>query len=474
MMMFRERRMAARATRQSTKQLKCSRFTVASWSWQPATVIAISLTSSPSNAQVIPSSPDLTSAPWSAQRVFEPTPLADLRDPSTIEQPKPEDTPVRTRVQPGYEPVGIRSGSWMFNPSMTAGTFFDSNVFSSNTMKQSDVAAVLEPALRAHTLWDRHGIDLKLGAQSIFYGANPGLDQTSYGIRGSGWIDVARDLKVLTSFQASHLYEGVGTISSPANAVQPTPYDLYSDDITVRKEFNRWAVAIGGGVESYNFGSTRAQNGTIITQDARDGQIYTVHGRTDYAFSSRLGWFASAEFNQRDLRGTSTQSLDSHGYELLTGLNVALTNLITGEFGVGYVNQRFDDPTIGTIEGPAYRAMLTWSPTRLIDVHLKAEQVITQTSDTSVTGVIANAVQLGADYELLRNVVISVAGGYENDQFHGEPRTDKVSTVDSRIKYMLNRFASVSVFHKYIQRDSNISSFSYDKNLVGLNVTAQF
>src|SRR5204862_2038390 len=139
----------------------------------------------------------------------------------------------------------------------------------------------------------------------------------------------------------------------------------------------RWSVAIGGGVESYDFGSTRAQDGTIIRQDARDGQIYTLHGRADYAFSPALGWFASTEVNQRDLRGTATQSLDSRGVRTLTGLNIALTNLITGEFGVGYVRQRFDDPAIGTIEGPSWSALLTWRPTRLLDVNFKAEQLVT-------------------------------------------------------------------------------------------------
>jgi hypothetical protein len=362
----------------------------------------------------------------------------------------------------------------MFNPALLAGVLYDSNIFASSTRRQSDVAAVVEPTLRVRSLWERHGLDLKVGLQSMRYGSNPGLDQTNYGARGSGWFDVAPDLTVLTSFQAAHLNEGVGTLASPANAVQPTPYDLLSGDVTVRKQLYRWTVAVGGGVESYNFGSTRAQDGSIIRQDARDGQIYSLHARTDYAFSSNLGWFASTELNQRELGGTATQSLDSRGFRALTGLNIALTRLVTGEFGVGYVRQRFDDPVIGTIAGPAWHAMLTWRPTRLIDVNLKAEQLVTQTSDTSATGVLANSFQLGVDYELLRNVVVSVAGGIEKDQFHGQARRDRVNTIDSRIKYLPNRFGTISVFHRYTERNSNNPLFSYDKHLVGFNATAQF
>jgi len=442
--------------------------------WQSLTVVIFIGLTSRADAQVIPLFSELLSSPWSAQRVFERTTLPQLDDPETVERPEPEDTPVKTRQHPGYEPVGIRSGSWMFNPSLTAGTFYDSNVFSSSTMQRSDIAAVVEPTLRAHTLWERHGIDLKVGMQSTLYNSNTSLNQTNYGIRGSGWIDVTRDLAILTSFQASHLNEGVGTLSSPVNAIQPTPYDLLSGDVTVRKQFNRWSASMGVGVDSYNYGSTRAMDGTIISQDARDGQIYSLHGRTEYAFSANLGWFASAEYNQRELRGTEAQSLNSRGYRALTGLNIALTHLITGEFGVGYAQQRFEDLAIGTIEGPAYRAVLTWRPTRLLDVTFKAEQIVTQTSDTSATGVKANAFQLGIDYELLRNVVVSVAGAYEDDRFHGQLRNDKVTTIDSRIKYLPSRFGMISLFHRYSQRDSNTPGFSYDKHLVGLNATAQF
>ncbi len=118
--------------------------------------------------------------------------------------------------------------------------------------------------------------------------------------------------------------------------------------------------------------------------------------------------------------------------------------------------------------------MLTWRPTPLVDVHFKAEQLVTQTSDTSSTGVLANAFQFGADYELRRNVIISLAGGYENDRFFGQPRTDKVTTTDARIKYLINRYGAISLFHRYSERNSNIPTFSYDKHQVGINVTAQF
>ena len=439
----------------------------------PAAAIVIGL-ASPASAQVIPSTNEEVAPPWNAQRIFEPSSLPELTDRDNREEVPPEDTPVKNRQQPGYEPVGIRAGSWMFSPALTFGSFYDSNVFSSNTLKRSDIAAVVEPSLRAHTLWEQHGIDLRLDTQSTVYNQNSGLDQTNASLKGNAWFDISHDLAVLTDFQIAHLNEGVGTLSSPANAVQPTPYDLLSGDISLRKEFNRLTASIGFRTDSYDYQSTRAQDGSVINQDSRDGQIYTLHSRIDYAISSSVGWFAGVEGNERNIRGTPGQSLDSQGYRALSGITVALSNLVTGEFGAGYVQQRFVDPTIGTIDGPSYRARLTWRPTRLLDVHFNAEQLVTETADTSSAGVLANAMQLGIDYELLRNVILSVDGGYETDRFFGQQRKDRVTSTDASIKYLLNRFAAISVFHRYTNRNSDIPAFSYDKNQVGINVTTQF
>ena len=422
----------------------------------------------------IPWTKEEMASPWNAQRIFEPSSQPDLTDRESREEIPPEDMPVKTRQQPGYEPVGIRAGSWMFNPSLISGGFFDSNVFSSNTEKRADLAAVFEPSLRAHTLWERHGIDLKLDAQSTVYKENSSLDQTNASLKGNAWFDIAHDLAVLTNFQIAHLNEGVGSLNSPANAITPTPYDLLSGDVTLRKQFNRLTTSVGFRTDSYNFGSARAQDGTIINQDSRDGQIYSLHSRVDYAFSPVLGWFGGVEGNQRDIRGLPGHTLDSQGYRTLSGVTVSLGNLVSGEFGAGYVQQRFVDPTIGTIDGPSYRARLTWRPTRLLDVNFKAEQLVTQTSVTSATGVLANAMQIGLDYELRRNVIVSLAGGYETDSFFGQIRKDKVTTSDARVKYLLNRFSSISAYYQFTARNSDIPVFTYDKHLMGLNVTAQF
>lgn len=437
-------------------------------------VVMIVASVSQSDAQVIPTTKELVLPPWNAQQVFEPVPLPQLADPDVREEIAPEDTPVKTRSRPEYQPLGIRAGKWLFTPALTAGGFYDSNVFASNTNIQSDVGSKLGADLRAQTLWERHGIDLNAKTETTLYANHPGLNQTDATLKGTGRFDIDHSTAILSAFQAAYLHEGVGSLSSPANAVEPTPYGLLSGDVTVRRESGRVTGSVGARVESYDFGSTVAQNGTIINQSARDGQIYTAHGRVDYALSGKSAVFTAVEGNSRNLRGSPGQPLSSAGYRVLSGFALQITHLISGEFGGGYMSQRFDSPSIGTIAGPTYRAVLTWSPSRVLDVHFNAEQLVTEASDTSSTGILANALQTGFDYEFRPNVVLSAAGTYETDSFKGQDRFDKVYALDAQLKYLLNNITSLSFQYRYVRRDSNMEDFSYDKHQVGLNATARF
>lgn len=418
--------------------------------------------------------PNVLEPPWNVQRPFEPSLLPQLTDPDSRDPVAPEDTPVRTRAYPDYQPRQIRFGDWMFSPSAAAGFRYDSNVFSTPTNPQSDVAARFDGAFRAHTLWERHGIDIKLLADNLTYKRNPGLNQTDAKLLAQGHYDIDHATQLLGSFTAALLHNEVGSLTSPTGAVEPTPYSQLSGNLALRKQFGRATAAVGASVDSYNYGSTRAQNGSIINQDSQDGQIYTGYGRFDYAFSDKSAFFTSIEGNARDLRGTPTQSLSSQGYRVLSGFDLEFTHLIKGELGAGYMSQRFDSPTIGTIQGPAYRAMLTWSPSRQLDVYFNAEQVVTEASDTSTEGILANAFQLGFDYEFRPNVILSTAGTYERDSFKGQPRLDNVYRVDTRLKYLMNRITSISFLYSFTRRDSSLEAASYDKHRFGISAAAQF
>jgi esterase/lipase superfamily enzyme len=70
--------------------------------------------------------------------------------------------------------------------------------------------------------------------------------------------------------------------------------------------------------------------------------------------------------------------------------------------------------------------------------------------------------------------VVSVSGRYENDKFFGQIRDDNVYTTGVEVKYLPNRFTTLSIRHKYTLRASSSPMFNFDKHEVALNVTARF
>lgn len=415
-----------------------------------------------------------TSPPWNAETVFEPVPYAQLWSRYPGEKIAPEDTPVMTRQWPGYEPVGIRYHSWMFYPSLSVGGFYDSNVFASPGNQKSDIAGVISSSLRVTPVWDRNQVTIDAYAKTEQYSRYSSLDQTDASIQAKGRVDLEHNSGLLYDLRAAYLHESVGSLSSPLGAIQPTPYGYTRESLSYWKQFNRLAISFGARNENYDYGSVRAQNGSTISQDARDGSIYAAHGRIDYAVSADLGLFTAMEGNVRDLRGSSSGSLSSRGYRVLSGFNFGLTRLITGEIGAGYTSQSFEDPTIGMVNGPSFRGTLTWSPTRSIDVKGKVEEITTEAVDTIVSAVRARAAILGVDYELRRNFTLSLFASYENDKFYGENRLDNVYSVGTGLRYLFNRYTSTALRYKYQTRDSNLPSATYDNHEIGLDVTAHF
>src|SRR3569623_3517684 len=176
----------------------------------------------------------------------------------------------------------------------------DSNVVATQSGHKSDIAAVEIPSLRVTSLSERNPVTIDAYVKSRQFSHYSSLDQTDASIRAKGRVDISHDSGILYNFQAAYLHEAVGSLSSPLGAAEPTPYAYTHENVTYRKQFQRLTVSVGARNDNYDFGSTRAQNGTTINQDSRDGSIYAGHARIDYAWNANLGLFTAIEGNECD------------------------------------------------------------------------------------------------------------------------------------------------------------------------------
>jgi hypothetical protein len=79
-----------------------------------------------------------------------------------------------------------------------------------------------------------------------------------------------------------------------------------------------------------------------------------------------------------------------------------------------------------------------------------------------------------ADHELLRNLLLNINAGYENDSFQGITRTDNVFTAGVGFRYLVNGNLFLGSSFNYYQRSSTFAGASFTQNILMLRVGTQY
>jgi hypothetical protein len=120
-----------------------------------------------------------------------------------------------------------------------------------------------------------------------------------------------------------------------------------------------------------------------------------------------------------------------------------------------------------------YGANINWYVTPLLTVHLDASRTI---DDTVLAGASASDDQTiwgGFDYELLRDLLFQVQGGYLHQKFVGLTRSDDVPTASVGLTWLINHNFSVNAHYFYNDRTSNEPGLGYSQNTFMLGLKAQ-
>jgi len=390
--------------------------------------------------------------------------------------------PVGERVHPGYEPIGYRVGGVFFYPRLLSGIRFDSNVYASPTNPRSDLAFILSPQLTikygrgtpgAQLNPSRFSYQIDLGAD--IYQFRKFTSENRVDARGriaTNW-DIAPDLQLDTVFEAARRHEERGDSSQPRNAREPVPFNDLRGETTLTKTWGRLGVALNAGVRDLTYENVTTFGGEPLDQTQRDGTIVSTYIKPFYEFSPGYRAFVRLRGNWREYAATGEQNRNSDGYEARGGLEFAVTPLISGSVEAGYMSQSYENPLLQPVDGLSVKGELLWQATALMTVRAYAERNVAETITPGFGPRIDALVGGQVDYELLRNVIVKAGGSFKQEDFQDSPRKDDVTRWTAGIDYALTRHLRIGARYDYIQRDSTIPIYSFDKHMVMFNVTAQ-
>lgn len=386
-------------------------------------------------------------------------------------EPGPGET-VRERARPEYDPIGVRLGGFFLYPEFTVSELYRDNIFYTEDNAESDFITVLSPSARLASNWSRHELTLSASVDQGLYADNSDENYLDASFAADGRLDVQQDLALTGGASAARLHE---ERSSPdqAGAAEPVTYWRYGADAGVAKSFNRLRTSAGVGVDVYRYDSVDAVGGGVFTSDDRDRRETEGRFQIGYALSSRIEPYVRATANQRRYADDGAVNRDSDGWEGVVGAAFDLGGVTTGEVYAGYLEQTYDDPSLGKISGPSFGGALTWNPTGLTTVELSLDRTVAETTLSGASGALRTGGSASIDHELRRNVIVGAEASYAVVDYESIQREDDTASGGLDLTYLFTRNFSARAGYQYERRRSSVSNADYDVKTLLLSVSAK-
>lgn len=384
---------------------------------------------------------------------------------------------VRDRPQPAYDPLGIRAGGFTAFPRLQSGVVHDNNIFAAEGDRQPATTLRLTPEIVVRSNWSRHAFETRARAEIDRNLDFDSENTTDWSLGGAGRLDVARGVDITLAADYARDHEARTAAGAGPGARRPITFDLASTSLAATRSQGRLRLSAKAAVLRYDYRNGLSAAGAVIEQDDRDRTVARLTGRADYALSPATALFfqvARDDRNYRKVAGSPERS--SSGHEALAGVDFELGALIRGEVAAGYIRQDFQDAAYGDLDGFGGRARLSWFPTQLTTLTATAERSVEDTGVIGSAGALRTDVSIGADHELLRNLILTAEAARSKDGYNGLDRTDTRFVASFSAIYRLNRRYGLTAGLAYLDQSSSGTAAgpNYRSTRLSIAVVSQF
>jgi hypothetical protein len=387
---------------------------------------------------------------------------------------------VMNRGRPDYDPLGIRMGGFVVHPSLSVSGTYDSNVFAtpntSTTPVKSDFFVSEIPSLSIGSDWNQHAVSLSLGGAFKQYASHSSEDVNNFTAEASGRYDISGGEYLSADAIYQLLHEDRSNPNAVVTAKNPIEYKVMGADLVYVHQKARLGFRIDNTLTAYDFNNASTAAGVTIPENFRDRIEYVVAPRLNYEIIPGYNAFVRVIGNERQYfsqepgAGPHGESVrrNSHGWEIDAGTAIEITRITTAEVYVGYLQQFYENPLLKSPSGIGFGANLIWNVTPITTIKGGFSQAVAETTLANASSSLETSVQLTAEHELLRNLLLLASVGFVHDDYQqtGPARSDNTFGADAGVRYLLNRNWTATLDVNYSQRDSsagNIPTGNYSR-----------
>lgn len=364
---------------------------------------------------------------------------------------------VMERPRPEFSGSGVQQGALIYTPSLTLGLEFNDNIFATSSNEESDVIGIFNPAIGVETTWSRHALAAQASVTRREY-ADFG-DESVWNAEASalGRLDIVRGTFIEGNVGFADRTEPRTSAGAAGQAAEPIDYNTTDWGVHGQRELGRTRFDLGVDSTSYDYDDARLFGGGIADQDYRDRDETVLTARGDVAVSPDTSLFARGRIIDRDYDldpPAVAQQRSSDGYVIDAGTEFDIGGVARGSVAVGYMEQDYEDPALEDGDGFSTDLIVDWFPTQLTTVSFNASRVVNDSAIAGSGGFLGTNFGVNVDHELRRNLILSAAVGWGNDDYFGIDREDSRWSLTGSATWFVNRHAGVRASLVHTDQDS--------------------
>jgi hypothetical protein len=392
---------------------------------------------------------------------------------STTEQFDPiRGQSVAQRPRPDFDPTPIDISSFQLFPAISASSYYDSNIYSTQGNVKDDVVWKINPTLAATSNWGRHAIAFTGMADINQYTQNDSENFVGGVMQAEGRYDIAPQTWASATAGYQRVTEPRSFPSSPTtSAAEPTQYNLTTMGGELYRGLGQLKMKANYDFSYYEYDAAVLTGGGVVSQSGRDRASNAFSTEVSYAYTENLIPFIRGSYDVRDYVISGVRN--STGYSADVGAHLDFGGVTSGSLYVGYINRDYYNFGTGNHGALDVGGDVLWNVTELTSIQGEFGRTIEETTAGTADSFTSTGGSLTVTHELLRNVILEGNLSYSNYDFNSDPRQDDIYGAGAGSRYFITRNFYADLTYDYSKRDSNAAGGDYDKHTLLIRFGAQ-
>jgi hypothetical protein len=366
---------------------------------------------------------------------------------------------VSEQQRPEYMPLGVRLAGVLLYPSVDLGGGGTTNAYLRGDGVVKAAFASVTPSVRLVSAWSRHELQVTGSTTLRDYFGEERRNERLWDVGAAGRLDVLRVLKVDAAVNTSSSFENLFSGEVTPTVAALSRYRRNFGSLRATYTSGRGRAFLLTDYTDLRFRPVALLSGGARDQGERNRHVVRLAGQLEYARSPTISLFGQLSGNQtrydRD-PALGRARVDSNAARFLVGVNADIAGRMRGTVGLGYSIRDYTADAYKTVRGLSVETSIQLFPLRRLTVSIDGERSIGDASINLIPTPFWNtSVSLRAEYELLRNVILTASAENARQRYLRNPLRGEIQSAKVAGRFLVSRRIALRSSLSFTRRSSN-------------------